>query len=470
MSSSADLHVVDARIVVPEIGVLSGSLVVRDGRVVSLGPTPPPARGTEVIDAGGRWVLPGLIDPHVHSGLLPPLDERLESESAFAASGGVTTMIRYVRRLESYLDVLPGQIELGERVQHQDFAHHLVVFNRAQTSDMDAYVRRFGVTSFKVYTNMRRQADVLMDVLAERPNELTAAAVDYDNGHLHEVLARAASLPVRVRVNVHAEDAEIVATETARIRELGLEGLAAWSAARPDIAEAAAIQLVALLARHHRVGVYLPHIGSRAAITAVTEALGAGTDLVAETGPQYVSLTTASPAGVLAKVQPPIRSEADVEAVWDAISRGTLTCMGSDHIAYTRAEKHDDASVWDARPAFGGTGLILPLLLTDGVHAGRIDITTLARVTSMHTARAFGLYPRKGTLLPGADADFVIIDADHAWTVRAGELPSASDFSVHEGRRLTGRAALVASRGRVIARDGQPTGASGTGSYLRRGD
>jgi dihydropyrimidinase len=239
---NGSLDITNARIVLPETGVVPGTLAIRDGRVSAILQDAGPTGDAEVLDAEGRHVLPGFIDPHVHSGLLPPLGERLEAESAFALSGGITTIIRYFRRPESYLDTLPAQIALGEQRHYQDFAHHLVLFDSVQVGEMERYVREFGVTSFKLYMNLKGALGkgVLMDLLVDQPDELTTADVDFTDGHLWNVFRTAARLPAQVRLNVHSEDAEIVLHESARVRELGLEGLPAWSAARPGDSEALA--------------------------------------------------------------------------------------------------------------------------------------------------------------------------------------------------------------------------------------
>jgi dihydropyrimidinase len=466
---NGDLDVANARIVIPESGVVPGTLVIRDGRVREIRQNAGPTGEAGVLDAEGCYVLPGLIDPHVHSGLLPPLPDRLQAESAFALSGGITTIVRYFRRPESYLETLPAQVALGVERHYQDFAHHLTLFNGAQVAELERYVREFGVTSFKLYMNLKGPfgKGVLMDLLVGAPDELTTADVDFDDGHLWNIFRAAAALPVSIRLNVHSEDAEIVLAESGRMRELGLEGLPAWSAARPGASEAVAIQTVAYLSRRFGVPVYFPHIGSREAIEALVEVKAKGTNYGAEVCPQYVALTTESEAGPLAKVMPPVRTEEDVQRVWWAIAEGVHTSFGSDHIAYTLAEKQP-GSIWTTRPAFGGTGMILPIFLSEGVNAGRMTIRQVAELGSLNTARLFNLYPRKGTLAPGADGDFVVVDLDAKWTVRARDLLSRSDFSVYEGRTLRGAVTAVGVRGTVMYRDGELTGPPGHGRYYRR--
>lgn len=465
-----ELHVINAVLVIPEMGIVRGTLIVRDGRVTRIA-----KEGKDVgtpdrtIDAGGRHVLPGFIDPHLHSGILPPLDQRLEAESAFAASGGITTTIRYIRRTESYLDCFPKLVEFDGQHQYQDFTHHLTIFTGEQVREIRRYVEEFGITSFKIYMNLQGALGkgVLMDLLPGDGDEMSPGDVDFDEGHMYDVFDAAARLPARVRINVHAEVGAIVQKEMERVKEMGLEGLPAWHAARPGFSEALAIQTAAAFGHRFGVPIHFPHIGSREAINALATARAAGVDFAAETCPQYVALSTVSPAGTLAKVMPPVRTSDDAAAVWAGIEHGLLSCLGSDHIAYTLREKNPD-SIWTARPAFGGTGLVLPIFLSQGVIGGRFSIRRLAELGSYNTARVFGLYPRKGTLLPGADGDFVIVDLDKSWSVHAEDQATASDYSVYEDMTLRGVVTLTAVRGNVIYGDGKVVGHAGTGRYLRR--
>jgi dihydropyrimidinase len=465
---SGDLTLVNARLILPEIGELSGELAIRDGRVSEVGPDGSVDRAGEVVDVHGHYVLPGFLDPHVHSGLLPPVQDRLQAESAFAASGGITTIIRYFRRTDSYLDTFPAQVEMGVAHHYQDFAHHLALFTSEQVEQMERTLHRFGVTSFKIYMNLKGGfgKNFLMDLRPEAGDRLETADVDFDDGHLYDIFRTATGLP-RVRINVHSENAEIVSRQTEYVRASGLEGLPAWHSARPGNSEALAIQMVATLSNVFNVPVYYPHIGSAEAIAELRKVRAQGVDYAAETGPQYVALNTASPAGALAKVMPPVRTEHDVQEVWKGIDEGLLTCLGSDHIAYTSEEKQA-GSIWTTRPAFGGTGLTLPVFLSEGVNRGRLTLQHLVRIGSYQTARAFGLYPRKGTLLPGSDGDFVVVDPDKEWTVRASDLLSASDFSAYEGMTLRGSVEMTGVRGTIVYREGEMTGSPGLGRYYRR--
>ncbi len=463
------LVVRDAVVVLPEAGLLHGHVVVEDGKVSALLPFSEDAPDAErTIDAAGRFVLPGAIDPHCHYGLIPPLSERVAPESAFAALGGITTLVRYYRRPDLYLQSLPPHIAADPAYHYQDFSVHLAIFNEAQAAEIPRYVEELGVTSFKIYTNLKAAVAkaFLIDPLVE-DEEIQTADLDYDDGVLISVMEALAALRVRSRLSVHVEEADIVIRQTERVRALGLGGLLAWHYARPEEAEALGVRKVSYLSRRLNVPVYFPHIGSRLAIDAVVEELAAGTNLVAETCPHYLVHNLESPAAELLKVMPPVRTKEDNRATWDALRAGVLSTIGTDHIPYPEAVKRG-ADIWKTRPGFGSFGLMMPVMLSAGVNTGELTIRQVAQMTSANVAKAFGLYPMKGSLLPGSDADLIIVNLDREWTVHAADLASLQSFSVYEGMRLRGGVDVTVSRGEVICEDGHMAVDPGRGQFITR--
>lgn len=456
----ADLVVRNARIVLPEETV-EGSLVVDEGRVAEVAPRAEPTAAA-VIDAQGRYVLPGVIDPHTHPGLVAPAERRFPMESRWMASGGVTTTISYFRRPESYLDLLRDHIALCDRTLMQDYTFHLVLYTKQQIAEVGRCVDQFAITSFKVYTNVRGRLGhaMRMDALPEQ-EAIDVRPVDYDQHHLYAAFRALAEVQKPVRLNVHCEDSDLVIAETDLVKSAGRQGLEAWNAARPPEAESVAIQVAGEMSRHFGVPLYIPHVGSRVGIDAVRGLLQLGTSVVAETCPHYLVLTAAA-AGAEAKVAPPIRSAIDRACVIDAVREGVLTTLGSDDIPYTKKEKGLD-DFWTQNSAFPGSGLMLPVALTAG-----LDPQLVARITSWNVAQAFAIAPQKGSLLPGSDADFVIVDLESRRRVRSAELAGSSDFSVYEGMELTGWPIVTCARGRVIFDHGRfPT--QGGGRFLARG-
>jgi dihydropyrimidinase len=467
--SKVQLVIRGARIVVPEAGILAGHVVVDEGKIVSLLPTgdsPPEAERT--IDAGGRYVLPGAIDAHCHYGLLPPMQERMAPETGFAAIGGVTTLVRYYRRTDSYLDTFPAHIEQNPAYHYQDFSAHLALFNHEQVAEIPQYVSELGITSFKLYMNLKANLakafliDPLVDDTVAQTEDL-----DYDDGLLFGIMQKLAKLPVKTRLSVHVEEADLVSYQLPRVKESGLGGLLAWHYARPAEAEALGVQKVAYLSRQLGVPVYFPHIGSRLGLEALAVEQSRGTDMVIETCPHYLVHNVSSPAAELLKVMPPVRTDDDNRATWAAVESGLISTLCTDHIPYN-AEEKNLGDIWQTRPAFGSIGLMVAVLISAGVNGGHISIQRAAELLSTNTAKTFGFYPQKGTLLPGSDADLMVIDPDAKWTVHADDFPSVQPFSVYEGMELTGRVDVTISRGEVIAQDGQLQVEPGRGRFLRR--
>ncbi len=459
----------NGRLVVPEVGVIHGHVVVDGGRVVELVQSPTAAPAAEqTIDADGRYVLPGAIDAHSHYGLLPPIEQRIPPESGFGARGGITTMVRYFRRTDSYLETLPAHIETNPSLHYQDFSFHLALFNAKQIAEIPRYVEDLGVTSFKIYMNLKAPTAkaFLIDPLAT-DTVMQTADLDYDDGLLMAAMEALRKVQARVRLSVHVEEADLIIWKTQQVRASGMHGLAAWHYARPEEAEALGIKKVAYFSRLYGVPVFFPHIGSILGIGALEEEQARGTEMVAETCPHYLVQNIQSKAAELLKVMPPVRAEEDNRATWQALQKGVITVLGTDHIPWTRAEK-GEGDIWTLRPAFGSTGLMVPILVSEGFNRGRLSIVDVARLTSYATARAFGFYPRKGTLLAGADADLMIIDPDTEWVVDPSTLGSAQQFSVYEGFKIKGHVSHTIVRGKPVVVDGKIADELGHGRYVRR--
>ena len=189
-----------------------------------------------------------------------------------------------------------------------------------------------------------------------------------------------------------------------------------------------------------------------------------GASISAETCPHYLVFTKDTPLGNYGKVNPPLRDGDDVESLWQETTGCGIDTIGSDHATYQH--RHKAGSLWNAMPGFGGVGAILPLLITHGVKKDRLSWERLAKLTSENTARLFGIYPVKGALAVGSDADFVIVNPDHEWILSTDTLHSASDFSIYEGHQVMGRAAMTFVRGVKVAESGAPAHKAPHGRYV----
>jgi dihydropyrimidinase len=446
------LQIRNARLLYADGTVVDGGLIARDGVIAQVFAGDEPALpGAEVIDAAGRCVLPGLVDPHVQ---LYPQEEwaHYGTETRSAAIGGVTTIVKMHRDLAGYdHDSFWQEIAGAERRAHIDFAFHLAVMTDDQIAAIPGFARDFELTSFKLFTAYKGEEGTKIGIQG------------VDDGQLLDAF-RAIS-EVGGLALVHCENQDLAARALAGVLAEGRDGLRAFADSRPWIVEAEAIGRAATLAEAAGCPLYVVHVTSRQGLTELVRRRAAGQRVFVETEPHYLTETADSPAGNLAKVLPPIRDEADAAALWQGLADGSVDTIGSDHVAASRARKQ--GSIWDAQLAFPGIATILPVLLSEGFHRGRLSLRRIVALTSTNPASILGL-SSKGALLPGKDADLVIVDLDLERLVDAAMLGSVADFSVWEGRRLRGWPVLTVCRGRVIQRDGEIVGPEGHGRYLRR--
>ncbi|MCC6890925.1 MAG: dihydroorotase family protein [Hyphomicrobiales bacterium] len=450
--TSFDLIVRGGHIVTPRVGLVRADLGVRSGKVAAVG-ADLAGDGAEIMDAGGLWVFPGVIDPHVHFGNHFPFEQDLRTETRSAAFGGVTTLITTVRR-ESFTNTSPPQgyttffkqaIKALAGIPSIDWASHFTISPNSPLDEVQACYEELGTQSYKVWLSPRdREIDRGMGL-----------------DGFWNFLQLVAKMPQRPLVMVHCEDDEICRGATALARAKGLEGLAAWNAGRPNFAEEMSIRAVCRLARITGVRVYIVHVSTREGARVIAEELRNGAPVIGETCAHYLTLTTAT-AGVIAKVSPPIREQPDVDALWEELRRGTLTTLGSDHITKTAAAKQ--GGIWECGPAFPGMETLLPLVLT-GARKRGVPVELVAEASSLNVAKAFGLYPRKGHLGVGADADFVLVDPERRQTIRVQDLHSVAPFSPYEGIETHGWPVTTVLRGQTVVRDGTLV-SEGRGTFI----
>jgi dihydropyrimidinase len=447
------LLVHDARLVYADGSTIAGGLICEDGRIAQVFEGAPPSGhgADEEIDADGRPLLPGLIDPHVQLYPLPDWAQ-YETEGGSAALGGVTTIIKMHRDLHGFTqETVDEEIAGAERRGYVDFAFHLALMSDAQVASVAEYAEAFRLSSFKLF----------MAYKGAEGEPIGVQGLD-DGALLDAFRAIAAAGGVAL---VHCENQELAARALRNLGEQPGNDLAAFEASRPWLAEAEAIGRAIELAGVAGCPLYVVHVTSRQGLDVIARAKAAGHAVHAETEPHYLTETVDSPAGLLAKVMPPIRRAEDNERLWRGIEEGLVETIGSDHVMAVRERKQ--GSLWNAQLGFAGVGSILPVLLSAGVHGRGLDLSRIAAITSTNAARIFGL-ERKGALLPGRDADFVVVDLERERTVSAEILGSRSDFSIYEGRRLRGWPALTVRRGEVLARDGELVASPGGGRYIAR--
>lgn len=448
------------QVVLPD-RVVACDIITRGGKIIALGDAPPENGPVERIDLGGLVVLPGGIDPHLHLGhgkdiARPRVQEDAAQETAAAAVGGITTFIPYLMAtapFETLFDEVRDVTEAGSRI---DFGYHFIISTEEQLAGVPAYVARYGVPSFKIFMNNRGGEGARLGL------------PDIDDGFLFRLCEHAAAHGGVVCP--HPETIEIawVLREREKARDPdGKGGLPTWNASRPDFVEADAVQRSAYLARKTGARIYIVHTSSAEALDAALMHRRAGTDIAIETCPHYLTHDETYARGTVGKINPPLRSRRDCDALWQAILDGHVNTIGTDHVHRDISGK--TASIWDASPGCPGLETMLPVMLSEG-HARRgLSLPRIAALTAANAARSFGLDQTKGTIAVGMDADFAIVDPAAEWVVDASHLKSSAGYSIYEGTRLTGKVVHTVLRGEFIVRDGMLIEtAVGRGRYVRR--
>lgn len=450
--------------IVTSSGRRRADVVCDDGRVVEV---VEPRRWSmaecDVIDAAGHHVLPGLIDPHVHS-----RDPGMTNKEDFAhatraaAAGGITTILEMPNAIPAVIDpdVLRDRALAHAVTAHVDFGLWGLALGR-DSAPLLPDLRDAGAVAMKVFWGFYFDRGSGQLIYSERDGRSRAAAPPASTGEMWELLAAAAACGITV--GVHCEDRTIL--DAAARRHSRPEDYEALLQSRPDVAESAAVAALIELVRDTGAHGHVLHVSSARSADLIRRARADGLPVSGETCPHYLTLTADdySTIGPAMKIFPPVRRKSDQEALWAALLDGTIASIGSDHAPHSAAER---SQAFADQPA-GAVGVetMVPVML-DQVSRGRISLPRLVEVLSEATAKTFGLYPRKGAIIPGADADFTIVDLQRRWTIRNERLHSKTKLSPWHGRSGLGAPVTVVLRGRVVARDGEPVGKP-SGTFIR---
>lgn len=465
MENSCDVLITNASAVVPKVGVIETSIMIEGGRIKALTNSAGNISASKKINARGRYVLPGAIDPHVHYGVYTPIDEAARTESRSAAVGGVTTMIRMLRLYDSYR-MVAKQLQASRGSHFIDYSIHASILRPEQVKDIP-YLSELGINSLKIYMNLG--ADLNHIYMDQEPgaHEIRDGEVDMTDDLLSAIVEQGAK--AHSTVLIHAENPAACSEHMRVGKEKNQIGLRAWSDCRPPSSEAASVAKVSELGRKFGANLYFVHVGSTAALDAIIAQREKGkSNYYIETCPHYLTHTVDFDS-VKGKVVPPIRSKSDLQSMWSALRNGMVDTIGTDHVANRLDLKMGKGDIWTALAGFPGIATMLPVLLSRGVNQDRISIERVAEVTSYNTARIFGMYPKKGTIQPGSDADLTIVDLDLEQKVTPELLQSYSDYTIYDGHWLKGWPVMTLVRGRVVMEGGQVDGqALGHGEFVSR--
>jgi dihydropyrimidinase len=460
--SQHDLVIKGGKALLPG-GVRNADIGVIDGKISAIASPSTLSEARRTIDATGLHVFPGIIDPHVHlQTFQSPFDVNVQTETRNAAIGGCTTMVPTLLNREdaslSFLELFPWAKESVEKHSLIDVGFSAVIGTDEQINELPAMARDLGITSYKFYMAYTQDEASVFGILA------------VDDAQFLEGLRQVRSIGAPAIAMVHAENMSIIHNLKAKYIAEGRNDLKAWTDARPDIAEEEATRRAIWYAKETGSQLYIVHMTIGRGVDWVREAKAEGVNVIAETCPHYLVLTKFDHerVGSLAKVNPPLRDLESQDKLWEGLRDGTVSCVGSDHSTVVQIEDKVKDNIWNAVPGFPGMGMLLPVMLSEGYHKGRLTLEDVGRILCLQNAQVWGLYPRKGILQVGSDADFAIVDLDAERTVSPHYMQSAANWGLYDGWTLKGWPTMTLVRGEVVMDNGEIIGNPSHGQYIPR--
>jgi len=455
MTNQASLLYIKNGRVVTEKEDFQGGVLVENGNVKRLVKGDEDIDAAEVIDLEGKVLIPGLVDSHVHFNEPGRADwEGYRTGSMAAAAGGVTAF------LEMPLNSMPETLSSKTLEEKRNAVRSKPVVDYGHwgglvDDNLDAMheMHEEGVIGFKAFLS-----DSGIENFERIDDDLLYAGL-MQVKELGSVLA------------LHAENEYVTRYLANTLRSKGRTDRSSWYESRPPFTELEAIKRACYWAGVTGSNLHIVHVTIAEGIEAVLEAKENGVQVTAETCPHYLALDQEvfERIGPAAKCAPPLRSKKDVQALWDCVLRGEVDTIGSDHSPCTWEEKATGIEdIWQAWGGISGVQTMLPVILTEGVHKRGLPLNDLVKMMSGNPARIFGLYPRKGSLQPGSDADLTVLDLDREWTVRKEDLFYKNKFSAFEGYSMKGAVERTILRGKTVYHNGAFEVKPGYGQLVRR--
>ena len=453
-------------LVVTPNGVLRGGLGIQDEQIVSVGADKSLGTAKREFDLEGKIILPGTFDPHVHFGISDTFgDDAMEADflrdTKDCLIGGVTTIATTTLiGKESMSELFDRAVSCGTDHSWCDYKITCVVNTPDQVAQIPEVAAKGGV-SYKFFTGY---AGPQAEAFGMNPEGITPAL-------FHSACEQLAKCGPPTFAKIHAEDPHVRGILIDRLREMGrADQLTAWAESSPEWAESVQVYTYGMIANQLRVPIYPVHISAAHTVETLKLLHTQGLNIVGETVACFLNTTApemdAAGMGGRAKIQPPIRFEKDKERLWRGLKEGTLSVVGTDSLTYSSSFK-TDGDFWDCRVGINlQVADTLPLMFHEGVNKGRIDLNTLAKVLSENAAKLYGLYPKKGALAVGSDADIVVVDPDKEAVLGVDRMRSRADYSLWEGRQIKGIPVKTFLRGELVMEDGEIVASEPNGRFV----
>ena len=470
-TNTADLVFNNGLIVTPS-GVIEGGVAIVDGKIGAVGRDDYLPAADRRIDLAGKYLLPGVIDPECHLGSHRALADDFQSETRAAAAAGVTTwgmqlvslaitggadQVKGPADIPSFTKAMPIFYQASHTAAI-DFFLTPIVSTDEHVKEIPYLAQEHGISSFKLHLQM------------QGPWKSAWPAYFFDDGSVYSVFQSVAMLGAPAIALLHCENWQIAQVLQKQLMDAGRKDMGAWDDRSPAFTEVGHARTYLYYARVAGCPIYIVHCTTKETVAEIEKAKAEGLRVYSEIGTHYLVLHKDA-----WKINVPLRDRSTHDALWQALSSGAIDCIGSDHVAHTRTrESMETGNVWTTISGFPSrVEGMLPTMLSEGVNKGRISIERLAQVASENPARIFGLYPKKGAILPGADADLVVVDLKRRATITKDLLHTVTPWSIYEGWDVTGWPVMTLVRGNIVmewpedAPRAKVTDAS-PGQYLRR--
>jgi len=436
-------------------GIIKAGLAIDRGKVVAIAKDNELPSATARLDANGNYVIPGVVDAHVHLEYPPGVDPQsnIQRETRACASAGCTTIVHLLAPADDILDKAKEFVGFYEGNGFVDLALSARIYTRDNIKQIRS-LYDYGIINVKLLLPYKGSEAVWKGRIG-----------GIDDGIVYltfKEVGRLAKEGCKAFVRVHCENAEIFFKMKEEFLEKGIEP-SSWNEVRPRVCEAEAMRRCLYLAGVTECPIYIVHMSIKEGVALVNRARAKGMNIAAETCVQYLTLNTNNVDRVLSKVNPPIREPEDNHALWEALREGTLNVVATDHAPVPKALKNN---FWEATVGIACAEIFLPIMLSEGVNKGRISLEKLVDVCCYGPAKQFGLSPRKGTISIGSDADLVIIDLDKEAEAPRKPVYSNTDYSVFAGHKIKGWPTLTMIRGRIVMQDGNVIAQTGDGMYI----
>ena len=469
--TTADLVFKNGLIVTPA-GTIEGGVAILDGKIAAFGRDTFLLAADREIDLAGKYLLPGVIDPECHLGSHRPLADDFRSETRAAAASGVTTWgmqlvslaitggadkVKGPADIPSFTQAMPSYYDAA-RSAAIDFFLTPILGTDEHVEEIPYLAKEHGITSFKLHLQM------------QGPWKSAWPAYAFDDGSIYSAFESVAKLGAPAIALLHCENWEIARVLQKRLMDAGRTDMGAWDDRSPTFTEAGHARTYLYYARVAGCPIYVVHVTTKETLTEIEKAKAEGLKVYSEIGTHYLVLHKDA-----WKINVPLRDRSTHETLWHALASGAIDCIGSDHVAHTRSrESMETGNVWTTISGFPSrVEGMFPLMLSEGVNKGRISIERLAQVASENPARIFGLYPKKGAITVGADADLVVVDLKRRVKITRNMLHTVTPWSIYEGWDVTGWPVMTLVRGNIVMEwlEGEPRARvsdASVGQYLRR--